>query len=264
MKLTKIALLAAVVIMFASSCRSYKEITLLRDAGEDGEATYLLPPEPPAYEIKEKDNLYVSILTLDAELNRQYNPSMGQGGFGGSTEQTFGSPTAQYLNGYQVDNNGNIQLPVLGPVNVAGLTLNQAQQVIFEAASEFIKDPTINVKLLSFRFTVLGEVQRPGLYYNFQEQMTIFEAISLANGNTEFAEIDKVLVLRKTDDEVKSIRVNLSSIEMLNSDAYFIYPDDVVYVQPDKFKNVALKAPVYSLILSTITVAVLILNLVNL
>ena len=262
MKLTKIALLAAFTILLATGCRSYKEITLLRDAGENGESTYLLPPEPPDYEIKEKDNLYVSILSLDPELNKQYNPFMSQGGFGGSTEQTFGSPTAQYLNGYQVDKNGNIQLPVLGLVNVLGLTLKQAQQVISDAASEFIKDPTINVKLLSFRFTVLGEVLRPGLYYNFQ--MTIFEAISIANGNTEFAEIDKVLVLRKTDDEVKSIRVDLSSIEMLNSEAYFIYPDDVVYVQPDKFKNVSLKAPVYQLILSTITVAVLILNLVNL
>ena len=265
MKKLNYVLLAISVILIVSSCRSYKEITLLRDAGEDGTGQYLLPPDPPDYEIKEKDNLYVSILSIDPELNRIYNPAMGQaGGATSSTEQTYGSPTAQYLNGYQVDREGNIQLPVLGHINVLGMTIEDATESIRLAASEFIKDPTVNVKLLSFRFTVMGEVTRPGLYYNFQNQITIFEAISMANGNTEFGQIDNVLVLRKSDDDVKSIRVDLSTIEMLNSEAYFIYPDDVVYVQPDKFKNVSLKTPVYQLILSTLTVAVLILNLVEL
>ena len=106
---------------------------------------------------------------------------------------------------------------------------------------------------MSYKVTVMGEVKNPGTYYNYSNNITVLEAISMANGITDFASISRVLVMRPTDKGSKSYRLNMTSKELLASEAFFLLPNDVVYVEPDKYKNVKLNSTTYSLALSSVT-----------
>lgn len=242
------------------SCKSYKSLTYFVDESDAEAKLYHQIDKPQDYVIKKNDNLYISILSLNPELNAIYNPAVpsnvGIGGFGG-TETNYGSPNSQYLNGYMVNKDGFIDLPVIGEILLDGLTLAEAESKIKVKATEFIKDPTVKVKLLSFKVTVLGEVQVPGIYYNYNVSFTILDAISLANGNTDFSNISKVKVLRQSSAGIVTYKLNLQDYEFLSSEAFYLQPDDVIYVQPAKYKNVSLKTPVVVLVLSLVTTLVL-------
>jgi polysaccharide export outer membrane protein len=168
----------------------------------------------------------------------------------------------QYPNGYLVDSNGNIALPILGYIGVAGLTQAEAQTKVQERANEYLKDASVKVKLLNFRVSVMGEVRTPGVYYNYSSSLTVLEAISMANGLSDYARIRRVLVMRTTDKESKTYRLDLSRKDFLKSEAFFLQPNDVIYIEPHKIKNTNLNSSVYSILLSTVSTAVLITSLI--
>jgi len=258
----KISLWYVIILVCFFSCRSYKDLTYFQDV-QDQEMISLLPKDPPDYRIQVEDNLYVSITSNNAELNVVYNPAVSQvGDVRGGAVQMYDSPADQYINGYEVTENGELDLPILGKIPVKDLTLFEAEQRIRERAMEFLKEATVKVRLLSFQFTVLGEVKTPGVYSNFRDNLTVLEAIGMANGNTDYSHIKDILVIRNTNEGTKTFRLDLSTKAIFASEAYYLLPDDVLYVEPDKFKNFQLKAPTISLILSALTVVVLIANLV--
>ena len=229
---------------------------------QDQEVLKAMPTEVSEYIIKTNDNLYIDIQSMSPEVNALFNPSKG-GSMQGGTQQNYGQLSGQYLNGFQVDLSGNVTLPIIGKVVLAGQSLNQAQESIQAKADEYIKDATVKVKLLSFKVTVLGEVKNPGVYYNYNNQMTVLDGISMASGVTDYGRIQKVLVLRPTEDGSKTYRLDLSNKKFLSSDAFFLQPNDVVYVEPDKYKNVKLNSPIFSLFLSTISTLILALNVLK-
>jgi polysaccharide export outer membrane protein len=147
-------------------------------------------------------------------------------------------------------------------VALAGRSLKEAQEIIQTKVDEYIKNATVKVKLLSFKVTVLGEVKSPGVYYNYNNKMTVLDGISMASGVTDYGRIQKVLVLRPTDSGSKTFRLDLSNKKFLASEAFFLQPNDVVYVEPDKYKNLKLNSSAYSLVLSTLSTIVLFLNLI--
>lgn len=221
-----------------------------------------MPGTVSEYTIKTNDNLYVDIQSMSPEVNALFNPSQGTGMQSG-TQQNYGQLSGQYLNGFQVDLSGDISLPIIGKVAVAGQSLKQARETIQAKADEYIKDATVKVKLLSFKVTVLGEVKVPGVYYNYNNQMTVLDGISMASGVTDYGRIQKVLVLRPTDSGSKTFRLDLSNKKFLASEAFFLQPNDVVYVEPDKYKNVKLNSPTFSLFLSAISTLILALNVLK-
>ncbi|MGQ1911804.1 polysaccharide biosynthesis/export family protein [Marinifilum sp. RC60d5] len=250
--------LVALMGILGSSCRSSKDLVYLNNTG-DQEMLEGLPGKVAEYVIKTNDNLYVDIQSMSPEVNAMFNPTKGMGTTGG-TSQNYGQPSSQYLNGFQVDFSGNVKLPVIGKVAVAGKTLNAAREAIQLKADEYIKDAMVKVKLLSFKITVLGEVKNPGMYYNYNNNMTVLDGISMASGVTDYGRIQKVLVMRTSEKGSKTFRLDLSNKKFLSSEAFFLQPNDVVYVEPDKYKNVKLNSPMYSLFLSTVSTLILILN----
>jgi polysaccharide export outer membrane protein len=230
----------------------------------DVEAEVLAPEfvtKVPEYVIKSSDNLFVSIKSLNPEVNQLYNPAQSISGQQGS-QQLYSQLPDQYLNGYLVDSNGNIALPILGNIGVAGLTQAEAQTKVQERANEYLKDASVKVKLLNFRVSVMGEVRTPGVYYNYNSSLTVLEAISMANGLSDYARIRRVLVMRTTDKESKTYRLDLSRKDFLKSEAFFLQPNDVIYIEPHKIKNTNLNSSVYSILLSTVSTAVLITSLI--
>ncbi|NJN24881.1 MAG: sugar transporter [Cyclobacteriaceae bacterium] len=262
-RLPLLLLLIALSTFF--SCKSYRDFTYLQDVGEGEDFLRSLPKEPPPYLIRPNDNLYVSILTQNPEMNMLYNPATPQTtNAQAGTQQMYGELTSQYLNGYPVDKEGYIVLPVLGKINVEGMTLQDAEIRIKTKAMEYLKEATVKVKLLNYKITVLGEVNTPGIYYNYDKSISVLDILSKAHGNTDFAEIDHVLVLRHKEKGTETFRINLkSSTQLLNSDAYYLQPDDIVYVEPGRNKNIKLRSPAVLLYFSGITTLVLIINLIN-
>lgn len=260
MKKKYLILMSLVLVMSIISCRSKKDLVYLQDT-EAEVLTAEYTSRVPEYRIKTNDNLFVSIKSLNPEVNQLYNPAQSVGGTGGS-QQLYSQQSDQYLNGYQVDSNGNISLPILGNVGIAGLSQAEAQAKVQERADEYLKDASVKVKLLNYKVSVMGEVATPGVYYNYNSSLTVLEAISMANGITEYAKIDRVLVMRTSEKQSEIFRLDLTKKSFLKSKAFFLQPNDVVYVEPHKIKNTNMNSAIYSLLLSTLSTAVLITSLI--
>ena len=140
---------------------------------------------------------------------------------------------------------------------MAGLTIIECEAKIKTKAEEYLKEVTAKVRLLSYKITVMGEIVSPGVYYNYNPEFTVFDALSIAGGLTPAAKLSKVLVLRRTDEGSKTITLNLNSQSALASEAYFLEPNDVVVVPAAMYKNAQMSLPFYTALLTTITTFIL-------
>lgn len=251
------------LVLFLFSCRSSKEYTFFQDITNEQH----IPSKNNTvqqYKIKPYDNLYINIRTLNSEVNSLFDANGStSGGYNAGTSSNFGESVSQYINGYQVDSSGSIVLPILGIIDVNGLTINQIQERIYKKSLEYLKEPTIKVKLLSFKVNVSGEVRNSGIYYSYNEKLTILEAISLAGGVTENAKLKEVIIARQDDNGTHTFEIDLTNKNFLTSPAYFLQPNDLVYIKPGKNKKSELNATSYSLFLSTITTILLIYNIIK-
>jgi len=245
------------LVALSFSCKTRKDLLYLRDIKD--QEVLNLPAQSPEYRIKPGDNLYVNVQTLNPAVNQLFNPTQSTSGSGG-TQQAYGNPVSQYISGYTIDPSGAITLPVIGVVIVAEKTAIEAQAFIQEKASIYLKDASVQVKVLSFKVTVLGELRSPGVYYNYSSSMTVLEAIGMAGGVTENAQLSQLLVVRRTPTGSKSFRLDLSEKKLLGSEAYYLQPNDVIYVNADKLKNIRLTLPTYSFVLSAITTLMVLLQ----
>lgn len=145
--------------------------------------------------------------------------------------------TDPLLTGTLIDEDGTIILPAVGPVRISGLTSREAQEKVRSVLQEYLDTPSVDVRLVSFHFSVVGEVQRQGKYSILEDRINILEAISMAGGLTEFANFETVKVLR-TDNGISSLHgVNLLDNNLPNSNYYYIRPNDVIIVDQLKNKN---------------------------
>ena len=246
--------------MLVSSCRSTKEFTLFQDVDKNQNIPNVLT-KVLEYKVHPYDNLYVSIKTMNPEVNRLFDANETTSSYSAGTVQMYGDNVSQYINGYQVDSLGTLTLPILGRIEVAGLTLNQIQDRIQKKSLEFIKDPSIKVKLLSFKINVTGEVKNPGVYYSYNERLNILEAISMANGITDNAKINEALLVRENKNGTSTYKVDLTSKYLLTSEAYYLQPNDLIYIKPGRNKHMELNSTSYSILLSTVTTLLLVYNI---
>jgi polysaccharide export outer membrane protein len=241
------------------SCRSSKELIYMNDAVNQE----TIKDQSSAYILKTGDILYVSIKSINPDVNTLFNPesnmesgSMGQGYL------KYTTPSGAYLYGFELDTNGNITLPMFGKVNVLGVTVNQAETIVQKKADEVLKEAVVKVKLLNFKVTVAGEVRSPGVYYNYNNSINVLEVLALANGNTDFATIKNIMVIRAVPEGKKTYMLDLSSKKAYLSEGFYLQPDDYVMVQPDKYKNFQLNSQAYSLVLSSLSVLIAVLGFV--
>jgi polysaccharide export outer membrane protein len=240
------------------SCRSSKDLIFLKDVSNK-EISRGLPAE---YILKTGDILYVSIKSMNPEVNLLYNPESNMENSTGQGYLKYTTPSGAYLYGFEVDPEENIKLPMLGKIKVSGIPLSQIETVVQKKVDEFLKDAIVKVKLLNFKITVSGEVRDPGDYYNYNNSITVLEALALANGNTDFATIKSVMVVRPVPEGRKTYMLDLSSKNVYLSEAFYLQPNDFVIVQPDKYKNFQLNSQAYSLVLSSLSVLIAVLGFV--
>jgi polysaccharide export outer membrane protein len=242
-----------IALLIASSCRSPKDLIMFQEKMDNAAGIYAVSP-PPKHKIKPFDNLYISVMTLDPEVNKQLNPSSlsSPNSFNG-TSQMFGEPTSKYINGYIVSNDSTVTLPMLGEIKLVGLTLIEAEERVKTRADEFLKEPQIQVKLLNYRVNVSGEVRSPGLYYNYEGNISMYDAISLSQGITEFADLKHVVVKRQVENKFVTYNIDLTDNSVYNSDAFYLQPNDLVYIPPSDLKMRSANSDTYGKLLSTIS-----------
>ncbi len=255
----KLILILTVTLLF--SCRSSQELIYLKDA-TDREEISRLSIQATEHILKNGDILYVSIKSISPEVNTLFNPESNMETATGQGYQKYTTPSGSYLYGNEIDSDGNITLPMLGKIKVSGVSISKVESVVQKKADEFLKDAIVKVKLLNFKITVSGEVRSPGEYYNYNNSMTVIEALALANGNTDFANIKNIMVIRPLSEGSKVYLLDLSSKACYLSEAFYMKPNDVIIVQPDKYKNFQLNSQAYSLIFSSMSILIAVLGFV--
>ncbi len=243
------------------SCRSSQELVYLQDT-VNNEIAAKLPETVTEHILKSGDILYVSIKSMNPEVNTMFNPEANMEANTSQGYQKFTTPSGAYLYGFEIDTDGNINLPMMGKIYVAGVSQMQIEAIVQKKADEYIRDAIVKVKLLNFKITVMGEVKNPGVYYNYDNSITVIQAMAMAHGNTDFANINNVMVVRPLPEGNKSYTLDLSSKDIYLSEAFYLHPNDLVIVQPDKYKNFQLNSAAYSIFFSSISILLAVLSFV--
>ncbi len=184
--------------------------------------------------IQPKDMLSIVVSSRNPELATIFNLPVVSYQAGSETVSGAGQ---QRLMGYVVDNEGKIEFPVLGTLDVSGLTRWQLSKMIRERLLDgYLSDAVVTVEFMNFKVSVIGEVNSPGTFTIEGDKVTILQAISLAKDLTIFGERENVTVIRERNGERTMYEINLCEVEMFKSEAYYLQQNDVVYVQPSKVK----------------------------
>ncbi|WP_026055319.1 polysaccharide biosynthesis/export family protein [Anaerophaga thermohalophila] len=245
---------ALIILILIAGCQSPRKMVYLKDASKQ-DSTMVFQQPMKEYRIAENDVLYVRILTGNPEISALYN-NVPTTGFSTS----MSSEADQYINGFTVDKTGNINLPVLGQLSVEGLTLHEAEKQIQHLADEYLVDATVILRLLNYKVTVLGEVRQPGVYSHYNDQMTILQAIGKAGDITDLGDKRNIMVVRSVPEGKITYQVDLTEKKLLTSPAFFVKPNDVIYVKPSGSKAFQINLPTMSMILSSVTTMIVLLQ----
>ncbi len=211
----------AIAFLFFTSCATKKEVVYFQDA-QGFETLVDQNKFTPKYKVD--DLLSIHISTLNNEASAPFNL------YRGTPDGRFTPESVDYL----IDEQGEIDFPVIGKLKIAGLSPEETRQLLRERLSEFLKDPIINIRLRNFSVTVLGEVRQPGTYPVVGEKITILEALGLAGDLTIKGERENVMVIRDFDGTKVYTRIDLTNKAALTSPVYYLTQNDVVYVEPNK------------------------------
>ncbi|MCW5515575.1 polysaccharide biosynthesis/export family protein [Muriicola sp. Z0-33] len=216
-------LLSVVVVtsIFLTSCASKKEVVYFQNASSY-ETLVDKHKFTPKFKVDDLVSIYIS--TLDNEASAPFNL------FRGASEGGIRAEQVDYL----VDEQGEIDFPVVGKVKIAGLSPEETRVMLRERLSEYLKDPIINIRLRNFSITVLGEVKRPGTYPVVGEKITVLEALGLAGDLTIKGQRENIMVIRDFDGTKVYTRLDLTRKEALSSPVYYLTQNDVVYVEPNQ------------------------------
>ncbi len=254
MNTKKILILFFITSFFIlTSCASKKKIVYMQNADSSlGKSEKLFETK-----LQPDDLLLIHVSAKDLESAQPFNleilmvPPAGSTGAGQRQQQL-----------YMIDNEGYIQFPVLGKLKIGGLTRAQAINLFTEKLNEYLQSPIVNLRIMNFKVSVLGEVHRPGTYNIPTERITLLDALSMASDLTIYGQRKNILVIREIEGKKTTQRVDLTSSDFINSDFYYLKQNDVVYVEPNKTRtNASAVGPNISIALSVVSLLVTIFAL---
>jgi polysaccharide export outer membrane protein len=194
------------------------------------------------------DNLYIRVLSTDEKTAQIFNAT-----------EPFRNDVSPNLISYLVDENGNINFPFAGQIAVSGLTTTDASEKIQKALSEYIANTDVIVKYIDNKVTVMGEVQRQGVYNFTSDKLNIYDAIALAGGMTKYGNHKKVVLVRQENKNIMHYNLDLSTSDISATKYYFINPNDVIVVEPLWHISTSYENTTYTTLLTTITTLVTLL-----
>lgn len=227
-------LYSLLLLVLGSSCVRNKDYIYLQSQ-EKADSVFVAYSKIPEYFIQFNDVLRVTIKSVDPKVSELFN-------LYGNVNMNMGAQAAQagdpfYMIGYPVDDKGEVNIPVIGKVLVRGLTVEQARDKIQTEVDKFLNGAYINVQIGGIRYALLGEVSRPGKYTVLQDRLTIFEALAQGGDLNTVANRHEVQIIRQFPDGAQVVKLDLTKRDIIKSPYYFIRPNDVIYVQPLKARE---------------------------
>ncbi len=217
-------------ILFAS-CSSKKEILYFQNLNDEDFIEVIDSITYPQIESSDILDIRITALEQKSIIPFQFDkPSLVGDGSGSSRNRNVG---AARLEGYLVDKDGNINYPQLGEIQVKGLTTKEIEEKMEKLLSAYITDPTVAVRLVNFKVSILGEVKGPGTYSIDEGLLTLPQALGLAGDLTIKGKRENVLIIRNKGDRRQYKHIDLTKTDWLNSDFYFLKQGDIVYVEPN-------------------------------
>ncbi|WP_320051529.1 polysaccharide biosynthesis/export family protein [uncultured Acetobacteroides sp.] len=251
-ELTFVALL--LLLLVTSSCNKHSQLLYLQSQG----AAKPAKAQQEEYRISAKDEIYIQITSmLNKEINNLFSTSNSNSNMMGNM---LNSDVGIYVNTYSVCDSGYVEIPLIGKVDAEGKTLNEFTSSVKKKALEYVNDAVVVIKLMSFRVTVIGEVKKPTVITNYHDRLSILEAIAQAGDMTDYADRQKVTIVRTLKGENTTIPIDLNSRSLLSNPGYNLQPGDVVIVDPRKGKTTQMNIPTYSIFLSSVSTLILLLN----
>ncbi len=210
------------------------------------------------YILQKGDNLYIDIKTTNPEMRTLVNGKNNEPLISMSV-----TPYSLFITTYTIDNEYNIQLPLVGPFHCSGMTSEKLQDSIEKTMRSFITDAIVSIKMANTNFSVLGEVYRPGQYFASQKNINILDAIAMAGDLTAYGNRKNISIVRKIDsDNYKIYSVDITKSSVISNEGFILMPNDIVYIEPMKTKPFGLAVFPYSTVLSTITTVVVIMSFI--
>jgi len=243
-----------------SSCVPLKKTAYLRVADDADTVKTFVNERKIDYRIQPGDNLYIRVVTLDATTTTLLNPlSMSGGGSGAGLTNDAGV----YLQSYTINEAGYLDFPMVGEIFVRNMNVEEVKEALTEKLREYLKELQVIVKLVNFNIILLGEVQRPGQYKVYQTDINLFEAISMASDMTDFANAQKVSIIRQTKTGTQVATIDMTKRSVLSSEYYYLKPNDIVYVRPVRGKQFTFAQFPYGVVFGFISSTILLLNYLN-
>ncbi|MGZ3766946.1 MAG: polysaccharide biosynthesis/export family protein [Mucilaginibacter sp.] len=236
-------LLPFIIIFCLTSCVQQKEIAYFQKAVNQSDTLAVAQAYRP--KIQAGDIVDIKVGSLNPAASSFFNPystmplNTDATDINGSSAN--GTAPAQSLSqaaapGYLVDADGTIDYPLLGTIKLAGLTTTDARDTIKNRLKHYLKGPTVNVRVMNYKISVLGEVTKPSVYVIPNERITLPEALSLAGDLTIYGRRNNIMIIRDVDGKKEFGKVNLNSRDLYNSPYYYLHNNDIVYVEPGKGK----------------------------
>lgn len=212
------------------SCISTRKTVYFYDVKD---TTYLQRSSESPTTISQNDILGISISSLNAEASAIFNPNINS-----NSRSTTSTGANSEPGGYLVGSDGTIQFPVLGKIKAEGLTKKELRDNITDLilSKKLLIDPLVEIRYLNFEVTVIGEVAKPTVITVPSEKISLLKAIGLAGDLTIYGKRENILLIREENGKRKTRHIDINSRNFFNSPYYYLQPNDVVYVEPNKAK----------------------------
>lgn len=215
---------------FISSCKTGKQLAYFQDLNsEAGKTEEVRTAAETPLKLQANDQVQIVISSVSPEAAQLFN-MMGSAIASGTSSQVMQSV-------YTISPSGNVTIPGIGDVKVAGLTTDQAKLAVKDAVVPYLKDAVVSTSLINFRVTIMGEVARPITLQVAGERMNLLEALGMAGDLTVFAKRNTIKVIRKASDKVEVATLDLGNSNIMRSPYYNLRQNDIVYVEPVKRKG---------------------------
>lgn len=219
--------------LLLTSCMSTKNVTYFQNKDQI-DAT--LSKQLYDAKIMPKDILQIQVFSMTPEASDPFNLLKGSSAASSSTSNTNQNSVFNYL----VDNDGNVVMPIIGQLHLGGLTKNEAEELIKGKIKPYLSETenvVVHVRMMNYKYAVLGGVNAPGLYTTQNEKVSILEAIAQAGDLTTFAYRDRIFLIRENSDGQKEYhQLNLNDANIISSPYYYLQQNDVIYVEPRKIE----------------------------
>lgn len=249
-KFLYLGIILSLIINF--SCTPQKKLIYLQNNEEVKQEKLI----DSSYLLRKGDVLTVNVYSINEKAMEIFGQSQR------NATSVYNSDVSVYHNGFLVSDSGYVNFPLIGKVTALGKSIKEISDEMELKLKDYFPDATVNIKLNYFSITVMGEVKNPGNYRLIKSRMNIFEAIAVAGDLTTYGRRE-VYVVRETTQGPKVVQLDLKNQKVLESEYFYLMPNDIVYVKPHKAKVLGFEAVPIGIILSSISTILVIINFIK-